>query len=144
MLDDLGLLPALRWYVDKQTQRANISAKLVAEDLPKHLPPNLEITCYRVTQEAITNIIRHSEATQIKIELKLRDEELHLKIYDNGKGFEVNRARVKAAGGSSIGVLGMQERVELIGGKLEINSSIGKGTVIHAIFPISLYKEQDD
>jgi PAS domain S-box-containing protein len=135
MLDDLGLIPALRWFIDRQSQRTGIDARLIAQQLDRRLSPQYEITCYRITQEAITNVIRHAGVgVMVVVELWLEGNELHLKISDNGKGFEVYTALQNAVDGKSMGIIGMQERVELLGGSLKINSKSGKGTDIHAVF----------
>jgi PAS domain S-box-containing protein len=135
MLDDLGLLSALRWYVDKQSQRTSINGKVIST-VNKRYPAELEITCFRLTQEAITNIIKHSEATVFTVEIWEENDELHIRIIDNGKGFNVYSALKRALAGASLGILGMQERVELAGGRLNINSNLDKGTDIHAVFSL--------
>src|SRR5690606_28557495 len=125
----LGLLPALRWYIDKQSQRTGIKAHLIAEPIEKRLSPHLEITCYRITQEAVTNIIRYAGVdVNVKVELWKENSDLNLKISDDGKGFDLYSAVQQALHGKSMGILGMQERVELVGGSLRINSKKGKGT----------------
>jgi PAS domain S-box-containing protein len=136
MLDDLGLVPALRWYVDKQSRRTGLQANISAEVAGKRFAPEIEITCYRILQESVNNVIKHSSAQQLTVELWNDEEELHLRIADNGKGFNVYSALRRALNGESTGILGMQERVELVGGKLKINSIPGEGTDIHAIFPV--------
>jgi len=135
MLDDLGLIPALRWYVDKHSTRTGIKARVVADEIIKRLPSNIEITCFRVSQEALTNIIKHANATDVEINLFYQEDELHLLIKDDGVGFNFFSAIQKGLQGESMGLLGMQERVELIGGKIKINSKPGGGTQIHVIFP---------
>ena len=135
MLDDLGLVPALRWYVDRQSVRAGISAKVSVDDKIMRLPNEIEITCFRVAQEALTNIIKHSEATHVDIMLYYEEGDLHLKIVDDGIGFNFFAAVQRSLKGESMGILGMQERVELIGGKIKINSKAGNGTTVHTIFP---------
>jgi PAS domain S-box-containing protein len=138
MLDDLGLVPALRWYVDKQSLRSGISAKVFAEDIIKRLPSNIEITCFRVSQEALTNIIKHAQASNVEIKLFFKENELNLQIFDDGKGFDFFAAVQKGMKGESMGLLGMQERVELIGGKLKIITKPGGGTKLHAIFSVNV------
>ncbi len=135
ILDDLGLIPAVRWTLDRQTQRANINAKLTTSEIDKKLPHELEITCFRIIQEAVTNIIKHSQAENMSVEIYVKQKELHLIISDDGIGFDVNSARENAIGGYSIGILGMQERAELVGGWVDIWSKSKEGTRIHAIFP---------
>ena len=135
MLDDLGLIPALRWYVDKQSTRTGIKAKVVADEIIKRLPSNIEITCFRVSQEALTNIIKHAQASEVEIKLYYQNDDLHLNIKDDGVGFNFFSAIKKGLQGESMGLLGMQERVELIGGRIKIDSKPGGGTQIHVIFP---------
>ncbi len=137
MLDDLGLIPTVGWYINKQSQRSGISIKMDSIELDKKLSPDIEVTCYRVIQEAINNVIRHSEAKNVKIEFKIIDNQLRLEIQDDGKGFDVMEVRKRALNGNSIGVLGMQERVELAGGELSIYSSPENGTNVIACFPLS-------
>ncbi len=136
MLDDLGLMPTLGWYINKQAQRSGIKIKMNTIDLDKKISPEVEVTCYRVVQEAINNVIRHSEAKSVKVELNIIDYQLRLEILDDGKGFDVTEMRKRALNGNSIGVLGMQERVELAGGELSIYSTPENGTKVIACFPL--------
>jgi signal transduction histidine kinase len=136
LLDDLGLIVALRWYIDRQTQRAGIIGEFVPQPLETKLSPNLETTCFRIVQEALTNIIRHSKAQRVIVELWQQNTQLHLIIRDDGIGFDVNLAREKASKGGSLGLLGMEERVLLIGGQIDIKSLPEQGTEIHAILPL--------
>jgi PAS domain S-box-containing protein len=139
MLDDLGLFPTLRWYLIRQAERTGINAVINAQKSElEDLSPELEITAYRVSQEAITNIIRHSDAKNLRLELWKNEDNLHLLIKDDGKGFDVKKAKKLAIGGKSIGILGMQERVELLGGSIEINSGVETGTEIHAVLPLNI------
>ncbi len=137
MLDDLGLMPTLGWYINKQSQRSGINIKMNSIDLDKKLSPEIEVTCYRVTQEAINNVLRHSGAKNVKVEINIIDYQLRIEIKDDGKGFDVMEMRKRALNGNSIGVLGMQERVELAGGELSIYSSPENGTKVIACFPLS-------
>ncbi len=137
MLDDLGLLPTLGWYLNKQSQRSGIDIKMKSISLDNMLSPEVEVTCYRVVQEAINNVIRHSDAKKVKVDLKIIDHQLKLQIHDDGKGFDVMEVRKRALNGNSIGVLGMQERVELARGELSIYSSPENGTNVIACFPIN-------
>jgi PAS domain S-box-containing protein len=135
MLDDLGLVPAIRWYVDRQSVRAGIIAKVTVDESITRFAPEIEITCFRVSQEALTNIIKHSKASHVDIMLYYEGGDLHLKIVDDGVGFNFFSAVQRSLKGESMGILGMQERVELIGGKIKINSKPGGGTTVHTIFP---------
>ena len=138
ILDDLGLLPAIRWYVDRQSQRTGIKGKVITEQIEENLSPEIQITCYRIVQEAVTNIIKHANAGTFSVEFVKKSNDLHLWITDDGIGYNVSLARKKAISGQSTGVLGMQERAELIGGWLDIYSSPKKGTKVYAILPLNI------
>jgi len=140
ILDDLGLLPAIRWYVDRQSQRTGIKGSVITKRIDENLSPEIQITCYRIVQEAITNIIRHADAGSFSVEFVKKLNDLHLWISDDGKGYDVSLARKKAISGQSSGVLGMQERAELVGGWLDIYSSPKKGTKVYAILPLNRTK----
>lgn len=136
ILDDLGLVAALKWYLDRHAERGGLVIKLRA-DLPEpDLPAELKSTCFRVAQEAITNIVRHANAKHVRVELHQHKRELELVIRDDGLGFEVEPARRRAARGASLGLLGMQERIALVGGRLRIKSAPGQGTEIRATYPL--------
>jgi len=137
LLDDLGLVAALEWYVERQTQRVGLTGHFVADSLAFRPQPTVETTCFRVVQEALTNIARHARARQVWVELQGRGAELHLLIRDDGVGFDVRAAQERAAQGASFGLLGMRERVELAGGRLEMTSAPGRGAEIHVRFPLA-------
>lgn len=135
ILDDFGLVAALEWYVERLARRSGLPMEIKAHPLQARLQADFETAAFRVAQEALTNVLRHSRAKQASVEIMQRGAELQLKITDDGVGFEVQAAREKAARGASIGLLGMEERVLLLGGKVEIDSAPGQGTVICARFP---------
>jgi PAS domain S-box-containing protein len=141
VLDDLGLLPAIRWYLDHHVIQNNIQATLTDQSLPERLAPAIENTCYRVLQEAVTNVLRHAKATHVNVFIGCESEYLRLVIHDNGLGFAVEETRSRAARGESFGLLSMQERVELIGGSLHISSSMHQGTAVTALLPLMLLAE---
>lgn len=136
MLDDLGLASALRWYLYRQAERAGFEVHYISELAEIRFPSEIETTCFRIAQESLTNIVRHARAQLVTLELHLLENCLHLIISDNGVGFDVAAARIRAAGGSSLGLLGMQERALLIGGQVIITSAPGKGTTLSAEFPL--------
>ena len=137
MLDDLGLVSTVRWYMNRQMQRAGFVAKLVTKPLQIHLPSGLETMCFRIVQEALTNVVRHAKAKHVHVEFRQRDTELELIIRDDGIGFYVRAAQKRASRGVSFGLLGMQERVRLVGGQIEIESRPKRGTTIRASFPLT-------
>jgi signal transduction histidine kinase len=136
LLDDLGLGAALRWYVDRQAQRAGFTVQFVIDPLEPRPRPELETACFRVAQEALTNVLRHAQAQHVRVELRQSGTELHLLIRDDGTGFDVHAAQQRAEQGASLGLLGMQERVWLVGGQIEIASAAAQGTEIRVRFPL--------
>lgn len=130
IIDDLGLTAALRWYIDKFSQRTGIKVNKQISKIDKFLPPEGVITLFRVCQEALTNIAKHSQADYVTVSLNKEKNIVNLLIEDNGKGFEAKKALRLAAKGEGLGLLNMQERVELINGKLKIVSSKNSGTKI--------------
>jgi signal transduction histidine kinase len=130
MLDDLGLVPALRALLDEQARRASIEARFTAEDEPKDLEPEIQITCFRIVQEAITNALRHANATQIDVNLGRKNGNLYLVIRDNGVGFDLESQS------DGLGLIGIRERTALVGGRTKIVSSPSKGTTIEVVIPL--------
>jgi signal transduction histidine kinase len=96
----------------------------------------IETECFRVAQEALTNVVRHAQAKAVTVELRQEDGQLHLRVRDDGIGFEVAAVREQAMRGASLGLLSMEERALLAGGGLELTSSPGQGTEVHAWFPL--------
>ncbi len=135
-LDDLGLVPALRWYVSQYTGRhPDLNVILSAERMPKRLPPGLETVLFRAAQEALTNIARHAHASQVNIGLSQDTGGVRLIVADDGVGFDVD-APPKYERGSGLGLVGMRERVALVGGTCAIESMPGQGTRITIALPV--------
>jgi PAS domain S-box-containing protein len=124
-LDDLGLRAALSNYIQNWSARSGIDARLHAPDLlGDRLPPEMETTLYRIAQEALTNVAKHSRAKHVELVLERTAEHVLLMIEDDGVGFETG------ASTAGFGLLGMQERASLVGATLEIESAVGQGTTI--------------
>lgn len=136
LLDDLGLAAAVRWYVDRQAQRAGIAITAAIELVPGRLPPETETVCFRIIQEALTNVVRHSQARDVRIRLTCEAKELVLVIGDDGIGFDPATVDVDSGSGRGLGLLGMQERVHLVGGRLEITTRPGQGTELRVRVPL--------
>jgi signal transduction histidine kinase len=136
LLDDLGVVAALEWYIERHAQRTGIAAHFEADSPDLRLEPTLETVCFRVVQEALTNVARYAHARTVQVELRQRGADIHLVVRDDGVGFDSQTAQARAAGGASFGLLGMRERVELVGGRLSITSAPEQGTEIHASFPL--------
>jgi signal transduction histidine kinase len=132
-LDQLGLVPALRSYAKSRLEAQNIETRLHSVGLNERLSPQIETTLFRVIQEAITNIIRHSNASKVSIEVVAKESEITATVIDNGKGFNVDAA-LQAP--DSWGLRGVQERVAVVGGQLNIESGAGRGTIIRVRIPL--------
>jgi signal transduction histidine kinase len=130
-LDEVGLAAALRWLLDRQAQLGGFRGHFRAEEVPR-LPRELETACFRVAQEALTNVLRHAEARDVWIELHRDAGAVSLAIRDNGRGFDA--AAVRPDG--HLGLMGMEERASLAGGRVIIESVPGGGTEIRAMFPV--------
>ncbi len=136
MLDDLGLKPALTWLTGRQAELARLKGEARVADLPHRLDPVIETECFRVAQEALTNVVRHARAHAVSVELRPESGKLHLRVRDDGAGFNVAAVREKAVRGESLGLLSMEERAALAGGGLEFTSNPRQGTEVHAWFPL--------
>jgi PAS domain S-box-containing protein len=134
MLDDLGLIPALRSLLDQQGRRASVAVRFSAESIPEKLGGEIQITCFRIAQEAITNALRHADATQIDVDLRRENGKLRLLIRDNGRGFDAESAQTRPVG---LGLIGVRERAALVGGRARIISSPNKGTTIDVSVPLT-------
>jgi PAS domain S-box-containing protein len=136
LLDDLGLVAALRWYVDRFARRAKLLRCFSADLLDMRSAPEIETACFRIAQEALTNVIRHAQATTVWVQLKTSDSELQLTIRDDGQGFAVRENMSRNGENMSLGLQGMLERASALGGLVEIMSGLGQGTEVRARFPL--------
>jgi signal transduction histidine kinase/low affinity Fe/Cu permease len=134
LLGEIGLAGALDAHINNLADMSGLEIRLDAGRLQR-LPPQIEIACFRVAQEALTNAIRHAEATRISVRLFLEQGRLQLRVADNGVGFDWDEAYRRALAGKSMGLLNMVERVKLIGGSCAISSAAGQGTAVEAFFP---------
>lgn len=135
MLDDLGLAPALKWITEQTASRGGFAATFFHERVQSRLAPDIETACFRIVQEALTNITRHAQAAHVDIQLSRDGADLLLSVQDDGLGFDLEAMRERAMAGGSLGVLGMQERATLIGGTLEIDSAPGRGSTVQLRCP---------
>lgn len=136
LLDDFGLPVALRWYLDRQTKRCAIATEFTSHSLCEddRFSTELETACFRIVQEAVTNVVRHTRASRIVVTLERNGSDLELGISDDGAGFDLSVLRNGAA---TLGLRGIEERVHALGGLITINSGPSQGTEICARFPIS-------
>src|SRR5688572_6763881 len=133
MLDDLGLNQTLKWHLDRYTNQTGIHVNYNSAKFPKRFPSEIETTAYRIIQEALTNVARHSQVLEVFVGLVVIDKTLWIEILDKGKGFDTSAVLKKPTSGLS----GMSERADLAGGYLSINSYINQGTQIVAALPLT-------
>jgi PAS domain S-box-containing protein len=142
LLDDLGLTTALRWYTDRFTQRTGIKSTTTINlpEPPARLTRELETACFRIVQEALTNVVRHARAKNVTIRLQKRNGEIRLTVKDDGSGFDAHSQNL-APFTTHVGLRGMRERALALGGRLDVRSS-SRGTRISASFPNEIKKEE--
>ena len=134
-LDDLGLIPALHSYMKNFTARVGVRTYLTAFAGVEKLDMAQRTALFRVAQEALTNVARHAQASQVEVSIEKRGTALCLRIADDGKGLPLDSARnVKKK--KRLGLLGMKERLEMVGGSFTIESVPGQGTAITALIPV--------
>lgn len=138
ILDDLGLTTALRWYVDRYTKRTGLSVDVLIDlsDENERFSRELETACFRIAQEALTNVVRHAKATHVVVRLTRDSDALLLTVKDNGVGFDVERLRSRAPRVATLGLISMQERAHAAGGTIELDSSPASGTEIRFSLPL--------
>lgn len=126
-LDDLGLISALEGYIDDYASKSGLQVDFQPGDIEqKRLPRDIEIVLYRVIQESLTNILRHANAKTVNVSIERSSAQLHLSVVDDGRGFDLES--VRSGKNRGLGLLGMQERIELLGGTLTLASEPGRGT----------------
>jgi PAS domain S-box-containing protein len=136
MLDDLGLLPTLSWFCRRyQTIFTGIKVELGQTVQEKDIPDSLKTVIFRVMQEAMNNIAKHSKADLVHLSLGKRDGRIELVLEDNGQGFDMKKVLDSESTKRGLGLTSMRERTELSGGSFSVESAEGKGTVIRAIWP---------
>jgi PAS domain S-box-containing protein len=140
MLDDLGLVPALRSLLDQQGRRASVAVRFSAKNMPENLDPEIQTTCFRIAQEAITNAVRHADATEINLDLGGENGNLRLQVRDNGRGFDTESAQAQTVG---LGLVGIKERAALVDARAKIISSPNKGTTVEVSLPLTSSPERE-
>ncbi len=134
-LDHFGALAAIREYSKNYSERTNINVKVRGENIVERFSPEIDILLYRCAQEALNNVTKHSEATNVTIEIVQEEQEIHMRIKDNGKGFDIKEPFEENMNGAGIGLFGMKERVSLLNGSLRIHSEENKGSELEILVP---------
>lgn len=139
VLDDLGLVTAVRWYVNRYTARTGLDVEVVIEMLDdnERFSRDIETACFRIAQEALTNVVRHANASRVVVQLGKNENNLVLSVKDDGAGFDPEQLRKQSSHAATLGLVGMQERAHAAGGVLEIDSEISKGTVVRLTLPLN-------
>src|SRR6266404_2110334 len=140
LLDDLGLVTALRWFVDHQAKRRNVRAEFTTDSLDPDLrfAAELETACFRIAQEALTNVARHARAKTVTVRLSRNRNYLILLIEDDGVGFDIDALQRHAPANATLGLRGMQERAHAVGGRIKIDSATDNGTQLFVELPIAM------
>jgi PAS domain S-box-containing protein len=130
ILDDLGLAPALEWLTGELQNNYGIESNLKVVGLDRRLPPEAELLLFRIVQESLMNVAKHARASKAQVEVELNDKRVRVTVSDNGVGFQPPEIMGNLLYTGKLGLAGMQERVQLLGGKLKIDSTPGKGTTV--------------
>ena len=134
MLDHLGIVPTLRWYVKRYASRNGVEVKLSQTGVNRRFDPDLETAVFRIVQEGLTNVARHSHTGRATVQIRVIGNVLHLAVEDSGQGFDAETALDSP---KSVGLVGMIERATSLGGELRIDSAPGHGTRLNATFPLN-------
>jgi len=140
VLDFLGLTAAIKWHAQQFQSRSGIVCQLNIDTAEIEIDQERSTNIYRIFQEALTNIMRHADASSINVILTKKGDEVQLEIVDNGKGID----RKALSDPKSVGLTGMRERALLMGGKMSISGARGKGTKVKVTIPLMDKEESDD
>jgi two-component system sensor histidine kinase UhpB len=136
ILDDLGLVPAIRWFARANLEEAGVRVDFGKDNEMVRLPSHLETLLFRVAQEAVNNILHHADAKNVTIRLWTEQGQVCLEVQDDGRGFDVERTSGEAVSKKRLGLLGIKERVSLVGGSVTVESAPGSGACVHVRVPL--------
>ena len=128
MLDDLGLVPALRWQAREMSKRTSMDVTVTTDSVPDDLSDDYKTCIYRVVQEALHNCSRHSDATTVRVSVQQKPGTLNFSIQDDGRGFDVAQSK-------GLGLIGIEERVARLGGRVQIRSAASGGATLSVELP---------
>jgi signal transduction histidine kinase len=132
-LEDLGLMAAMQYLVNQLAQSTGIEVNFEVEGPIEGLSNDMEVAIYRILQETLNNVRKHADATEVDVLAHFDDDQVTLTVADNGRGFEVPEAMTDFASSGSFGVMGLQERAQLFGGNVTVQSQPQVGTVVHMV-----------
>jgi signal transduction histidine kinase len=144
VLDQLGLIAALEWICEHTFPQMDIQYAIELVGMDERLPEEIETILFRIAQETINNISRHSNANHVNLEIHCTKTNVKMQIQDNGRGFDVANLSVDPENGHGLGLAGMRERAALAGGQIDISSSIGQGTAVSVIIPLTNLTEKGE
>jgi signal transduction histidine kinase len=136
VLEHLGLESAIRWLLERVRERTDINVSFHPTNPERRLPPDIETASYRIVQEALTNALRHAKANTIRVNCQADDDSFTVQILDDGVGFDTAQKEFLGTSPQGLGVLGIRERVQSLGGTLELRSQPGQGTTVRVRFPL--------
>jgi signal transduction histidine kinase len=134
-LEDLGLVAAMQYLVNQLVQSEGVDVNFECEGTVEGLPPDMEVAIYRILQEALNNVKKHAGATEVQVLAQFTARQVALVVQDNGRGFTVPESITDFASSGSFGVMGLQERAQLFGGHVVIESEPDQGTTIRLVLP---------
>jgi len=134
MLDDLGVVPTLRRYVDSFSDNSGVPAHLMVTGKERRLESHKEVTIFRIVQELLNNAVDHAHATNVQINLDLSDDRVRVSVEDNGSGFELTETLI-SPDADKLGLATMRERIEMLGGQIHFDSGLGRGTKVSFELP---------
>ena len=134
MLDDLGLLPTLLWFFGRYTDRTQVKVEFNHNISSERFTPRVEITAFRIVQEALTNVARHAGVDQVTVGLRADQHVLRVEVQDQGRGFD---PRTQLTSNIGIGLAGMRERARCLKGQFQVESASGRGTRLTAVLPLN-------
>ena len=134
LLDDLGLVAAIEWYGDQRLKPNGLTFHLLKSNIDERLAPSVKTALFRIVQEGMTNIVRHANANSVLVRLMQEQDLVTLEICDDGVGFDPQQLEDLDQNGRGLGLLGMRERAEILGGTFELESKIGEGTTVRICF----------
>ncbi len=138
IIDDLGLMPAVKWLVKQKSEESGIDILLKISGKEQRLLPEMELILFRIIQEGLNNVSKHAAASEAEVRVEFEDSRVDVCIIDNGQGFELPQTVGDLSPSGKLGLVGMQERVSLLNGSLNIKSEPGKGTEVKVSVPFEI------
>jgi PAS domain S-box-containing protein len=138
IIDDLGLMPAVKWLVKQKSEESGIDISLKITGKEQRLLQEMELILFRIIQEGLNNVSKHASATEAEVQVEFEDSRVDVSIVDNGQGFELPQTVGDLSPSGKLGLVGMQERVSLLNGSITIRSEPGKGTVVKVSVPLEI------